>query len=251
MRFPGRHHTSITSQKGTWPLEKSYIRLLPWSEIQWLGLTIAFLFLQQRCPWPSHIHGGLREITLLPPQALISPIAHWCHQAPVTEKAVRDALTVEQLLRDKVWRGWSWPGEVRKKWGVVTRRWDGWREREREGEGRLPLSVAPTVSDWSFSSLITLSAGPIQDRVSSFLLWALKSIGYWGEVLNLKLCQPCQISVHNWFSNSALNLFSSKSSITYRLPNFSVSFQKDLFHDWPYLGEILSTYLPLCDTETD
>lgn len=72
----------------------------------------------------------------------------------------------------------------------------GWT-KERAGGRRPPLlCVALSRAHPSFSSLLSLSSGPVKGRASSFLLHTLKSIGYRG-VLNLKLCKPCQISVHN------------------------------------------------------
>lgn len=116
------------------------------------------------------------------------------------------SFTIEQLLQEKTWWGWARPGGAGTKWGAVV----GWAgvKRVNEGEGLLSLSVALTRTYPSFSALISVSSGPIKARVSSFLLRTLRSIGYRGGAVNLKLCKPCQISVHTWFSNSALNLFS-------------------------------------------
>ena len=162
-----------------------------------------FLFLitkttiQQRCPWPLHIYGGLKEISLPPPWALITPgrsprPPSSCH-SPWAAKAARMLFHLSTAAPGRV----VGKSQVRGS-GNEMRSNERMRcTKERAGGRRPPLlSVALSMAHPSFSSLLSLSSGPVKGRASSFLLHTLKSIGYRG-VLNLKLCKPCQISVRN------------------------------------------------------
>lgn len=112
--------------------------------------------IQQRCPWPLHIYGGLREISLPPPWALITPghsslVTHWGHPAPVTapgqQRQLGCSFTFQQLLQEEWW-GRVRSGEVGTKWGAM-RGWDGPR-RGQVGEDLLS-------SLWPWAGLIQAS----------------------------------------------------------------------------------------------
>lgn len=264
MRFSGRHRARATSQQSMWPLEKYCPKLIlnhqswvtQWSQMQHLGLNIVFLFYSKddhsaRYPWPLCIYGGLREISFYtsdlhhpwsltpgPPTLVPHEVIQLLSQ-PLGSKG--SSFTSQHRPRRVV--GESRSGEVGMKWGAV-RGWAG-RRRGQEGGDLLSSLCCSAWLVWAF--LCFLYPLGLSRAVSSLLLHTLKSIGYRG-VLNLKLCKPCQISVHSWFLIVLFILFPFKTHSQYWWPSASVSLQKDLnlLLNWPYLH--LGKYLPLYKT---
>lgn len=214
---------------------------------------IAKMTIQQRCPWPLRIYGGLREISfctsdLHHPWSL-TPVPHpWSltefHPASVTapgqQRQLKCSFTSQQLLQEG---GGEKSGRGS---GSEMRSVGGWAGPRRGQEGDLLSSLwCSAWLVWAF--LCSLYPLRLSRAVSSFLLHTLKSVGYRG-VLNLKLCEPCQISVHSWFLIVLFILFPFKTLSQYWWPSASVSPQKDLnlLLDWTHLH--LGKYLPLYKT---
>ena len=161
---------------------------------------------------------------------------------PLGSKGSSNALSPANSCSRRV-VGKSWLRGSGMKWGAV-RGWAG-PGRGQEGGDLLSSLCCSAWLVWAF--LCFLYPLDLSRAVSSFLLHTLKSIGYRG-VLNLKLCKPCQISVHSWFLIVLFVLSSFKAHSQYWWRSASVSLQKDLILilDWPYLH--MGKYLPLYKT---
>lgn len=135
--------------------------------------------IQQRCPWPLHIYGGLREISLPPPWALITPghsslVTHWGHPAPVTapsSKGSLDALSPFNSCSRKS----GGEESVQGKWELNEEQWEDGMD---QGEGRWETTSSPLCGPEQGSSKLLLSA--------FFILWACQGQSFQLPLAHIK-----------------------------------------------------------------